>query len=107
MISVLLGLESTLLSATRLPFTMAEDGYFHPKLAQLHSTYRTPVAAIVLSAALCAGLALFSLTSLIAVYTWLRVATSLARTSQTRSSAASTEPLHRCPPAPTAPPCKA
>ena len=76
MISVLLGLESTLLSATRLPFTMAEDGYFHPKLAQLHSNYRTPVAAIVLSAALCAGLAAFSLPSLIAVYTWLRVATS-------------------------------
>src|SRR5438270_13071126 len=76
MISVLPRLESTLLSATRLPFTMAEDGYFHPKLAQLHSSYRTPVAAIVLSAALCAVLALFSLTSLIAVYTWLRVATS-------------------------------
>jgi amino acid transporter len=76
MISVLLGLESTLLSATRLPFTMAEDGYFHPRLAQLHASYRTPVAAIILSAALCAALAVFPLTSLIAVYTWLRVATS-------------------------------
>lgn len=76
MISVLLGLESTLLSATRLPFAMAEDGYFHPKFAQLHASYRTPVAAIVLSAALCAALAVFSLPSLIAVYTWLRVSTS-------------------------------
>ncbi len=76
MISVLLGLESTLLSSTRLPFAMAEDGYFHPALARLHPRYRTPVHAIVLSTAICAALAVFTLGQLIAIYTWLRVSTS-------------------------------
>lgn len=76
MLSVLLGLQSTLLSGTRLPFTMSEDGYFHPSLAQLHQRFRTPVRAIVLSTAICAALAVFSLGQLIAVYTWLRVSTS-------------------------------
>jgi amino acid transporter len=70
-------LESTVLSATRLPFAMAEDGYFHPELARLHPRYRTPVTAIVLSVALCSVLALFSLTRLISVYAWLRVASSV------------------------------
>ncbi len=76
MLSVLLGLESTLLSGTRLPFTMSEDGYFHASLARLHSRYRTPVRAIVLSTAICAGLAVFTVPKLVAVYIWLRVATS-------------------------------
>jgi amino acid transporter len=76
MVSVLLGLETTLLSGTRLPFTMAEDGYFHPFLAQLHDRFRTPVQGIVLSTAVCACLAIFTLPQLIAVYMWLRVATS-------------------------------
>jgi APA family basic amino acid/polyamine antiporter len=69
-------LESTVLSATRLPFTMAEDGYFHPWLARLHPRYRTPARAIVLSVIFCGVLAPFSLPRLIAVYAWLRVATS-------------------------------
>ena len=77
MISVLLGLESTLLSSTRLPFTMAEDGYFHPRLAQLNPRFKTPVAAILLTTALCAALAVFPVTQLIPVYMWLRVATSV------------------------------
>ncbi len=76
MIAVLLGLQSTLLSSTRLPFTMAEDGYFHPGLARLHPRFKTPVVAILLSAAICAGLAVFPLAKLISVYIWLRVATS-------------------------------
>ena len=76
MVSVLLGLESTLLSSTRLPFTMAEDGYFPATFARLHHRFRTPVQAIVLTTALCALLAVFRLTQLIAVYTWLRSATS-------------------------------
>lgn len=77
MISVLLGLQTTLLSGTRLPFTMAEDGYFHPWLAHLHPRFRTPVQGIVLSTALCACLAVFTLPQLIAVYMWLRVSTSI------------------------------
>jgi len=77
MISVLLGLQTTLLSGARLPFTMAEDGYFHPSLAQLHERFRTPVRGILLSTVLCAFLAVFTLPQLIAVYMWLRVATSV------------------------------
>jgi len=77
MISVLLGLQTTLLSGARLPFTMAEDGYFHSSLARLHDRFRTPVLGILLSTALCACLAVFTLPQLIAVYMWLRVSTSV------------------------------
>ena len=70
-------LESTVLAATRLPFAMAQDGYFHPALARLHPRYRTPALAITLSIAVCALLAHFSLPRLIAIYAWPRVATSL------------------------------
>lgn len=77
MISVLLGLQSTLLSSTRLPFALAEDGYFHSSFTKLDENYRTPVQAIVLTSAICAALAFFSVPKLIAVYMWLRVATSV------------------------------
>jgi len=33
-------LDSTVLSATRIPFTMAEDGYFHRSLARLNPRFR-------------------------------------------------------------------
>ncbi len=77
LLSVLLGLQSTLLSSTRLPFTMSEDGFFHPAFSRLHERYRTPVPAILLTTAICAGLSVFSLPRLVAVYMWLRVATSV------------------------------
>jgi len=77
MIAVLLGLESTLLSSTRLPFTMAEDGYFHARLARLNAKFRTPVESIVLTTGICAALAVFPVTKLVPVYLWLRVATSV------------------------------
>jgi amino acid transporter len=70
-------LESTVLAATRLPFAMAEDGYFHPALARLHPRLGTPARAIVVSVVICAALAVFSVTQLIAIYAWLRVATSV------------------------------
>ena len=72
---VLLG--STILSATRLPFTMSQDGYFHPALAKLSPRFGTPARAILLSVAVCAMLEWFSLTQLIAVYAWLRAAASV------------------------------
>ncbi len=77
MISVLLGLQSTLMSGARLPFTMAEDGYFNASLAQLHQRFRTPVLGILLSTAICAGLAIFTVPQLISIYLWLRVSTSM------------------------------
>jgi len=70
-------LDSTLLSVTRLPLTMAEDGYFHPGLGKVSERFGTPVRSIVLSTALCAGLALFTVPQLIAVYAWTRMATSI------------------------------
>jgi amino acid transporter len=70
-------LESTVLSVTRVPLTMAEDGYLHPALAKVSVRFGTPVRSIVLSTAFCAALALFSVTQLIAVYAWSRMATSM------------------------------
>jgi len=70
-------LDSTLLSVTRVPLTMAEDGYFHPALARVSARYGTPVRSIVLSAAFCAALAFFTVPQLIGVYAWTRMATSV------------------------------
>jgi amino acid transporter len=70
-------LDSTLLSVTRLPLTMAEDGYFHPALGKVSARFGTPVRSILLSVALCSVLALFTVPQLIAVYAWTRMATSV------------------------------
>ena len=70
-------LDSTLLSVSRLPLTMAEDGYFHPALGKINARFGTPVRSILLSAALCSALALFTVPQLIAVYAWTRMATSV------------------------------
>jgi amino acid transporter len=70
-------LDSTVLSASRVPFTMAEDGYLHPGMARLDRKHGTPTRAILISAAVSAALACLSLTQLIAIYAWLRSATSI------------------------------
>jgi amino acid transporter len=69
-------LESTVLSVTRVPLTMAEDGYLHPFLARVSPRLGTPVPAILVSTAVCALLAVLSVPQLIAVYAWARMATS-------------------------------
>ncbi len=70
-------LDSTLLSITRVPLTMAEDGYLHPGLAKVSSRFGTPVRAIALSTIFCAALAFLTLPQLIGVYAWSRMATSI------------------------------
>jgi amino acid transporter len=70
-------LDSTLLSVSRLPLTMAEDGYFHPALGKVSERFGTPVRSILLSTVLCAALASFTVPQLIAVYAWTRMATSV------------------------------
>jgi amino acid transporter len=70
-------LDSTVLSGTRVPFTMSEDGYLHRSLASLSDRFGTPVVAILLSVAVCSILALATLTQLIAIYAWFRVSTSV------------------------------
>ena len=70
-------LNSTILTTTRMPFAMAEDGYLPQTLTRKHSRYGTPWLAIVVSAAIYALLAWQSLAQLISVYIWLRSATTV------------------------------
>jgi len=70
-------LNGTVLASTRMPFAMAEDGYLPPALARLHPRFGTPWIAIIVSAIIYALLAFQTLTQLINIYVWLRVATSL------------------------------
>jgi amino acid transporter len=70
-------LNATVLTTTRMPFAMAEDGYLPPLLTRKHARYGTPWIAILASSACYALLALKSLTQLISVYAWLRIATTV------------------------------
>ena len=70
-------LNSTVLTTTRMPFAMAEDGYLPAALTKKHSRYGTPWLAIVVSAVIYGLLARQSLTQLISVYIWLRSATTV------------------------------
>lgn len=70
-------LNSTILTTTRMPFAMSEDGYLPNVLSRKHAHYGTPWLAIVASAAIYALLAWQSLGQLISVYIWLRSATTV------------------------------
>jgi amino acid transporter len=70
-------LDSTILSVTRIPLALAEDGYFHPALAKVSPRFGTPVRSIMLSTIFCAVLAVFTVPQLIGVYAWTRMATSI------------------------------
>ncbi len=70
-------LNSTILTTTRMPFAMSEDGYLPNVLSRKHSRYGTPWLAILVSAAIYGLLAWQSLGQLISVYIWLRSATTV------------------------------
>ncbi|HEV2468177.1 MAG TPA: APC family permease [Candidatus Sulfotelmatobacter sp.] len=70
-------LNSTILTTTRMPFAMAEDGYLPHFFTRKHARYGTPWLAIIASAAIYALLAWQSLGQLISVYIWLRSATTV------------------------------
>ena len=70
-------LNSTMLTATPMPFVLAEDGYLPPFLTRRHRRYGTPWIAILISAAIYASLALHSLGELITIYAFLRGATTV------------------------------
>ena len=70
-------LNSTVLTTTRMPFAMAEDGYLPAALTRTHSRYGTPWLAILASSLIYALLAWQSLTQLISVYALLRSATTV------------------------------
>ena len=65
-------LNATLLTSTRMPSSMAEDGYLPPDFAEKHRKFGTPWIAILISSAIYALLAFRTLTQLLTVYVWLR-----------------------------------
>jgi amino acid transporter len=69
--------NSTILSTTRLPFAMAQDGLLPRWLARLHPRYATPARAIALSTVVYSALAVTNVVDLVAIYIWTRIATSL------------------------------
>jgi amino acid transporter len=77
MVSTMALLNSTVLTTTRMPFALAEDGYLPPFLTAKHPRYGTPWVAILISAAIYASLALHTLGQLISIYVWLRAATTV------------------------------
>jgi amino acid transporter len=70
-------LNSTMLTSTRMPFVMAEDGYLPANLSRRDPRFGTPRVAILLSAIIYGLFAWQSLTQLISVYIWLRIGTSV------------------------------
>ena len=70
-------LNATMLTSTRMPFAMAEDGYLPRVLTGKHARFGTPWISIITSGAIYALLAAHSLTQLISIYNWLRIATTL------------------------------
>jgi amino acid transporter len=69
--------NSTILYTTRIPATMAEDGYLPAWLAKIHPRFRTPAHAIGLSAVVYCVLARFNVEDLVNIYIWTRIATTL------------------------------
>jgi amino acid transporter len=69
-------LNGTMLTATPMPYTLAQDGYLPQFLTKKHPRYGTHWVAILISAAIYASLALNSLGELISIYVWLRSATT-------------------------------
>jgi len=70
-------LNATVLTSTRMPFAMAEDGYLPHRLTAEHPRFGTSWIAIVASAVVYAGLSILNLTQLISIYSWLRIATTI------------------------------
>jgi amino acid transporter len=70
-------LNSTVLSTTRMPFVLAQDGYLPSAITGLHPRYGTPWVAICFSSIIYALFSFQTLTQLISVYIWLRIATSV------------------------------
>lgn len=65
-------LNATVLTSTRMPSSMAEDGYLPPVFAAKHPNFGTPWIAILISSAFYALLAFHTLAQLLTVYVWLR-----------------------------------
>jgi amino acid transporter len=66
-------LNATLLTSTRMPSSMSEDGYLPPIFASKHPKFGTPWIAILISSAIYALLAFHTMAQLLTVYVWLRI----------------------------------
>lgn len=66
-------LNATVLTSTRMPSTMSEDGYLPPIFAAKHPKYGTPWIAILISSTIYALLAFHTMSQLLTVYVWLRI----------------------------------
>jgi amino acid transporter len=69
--------NSTILYTTRIPATMAEDGYLPSWLGKIHPRFQTPVRAIFVSAVVYCVLARYPVEDLVNIYIWTRIATTL------------------------------
>jgi amino acid transporter len=70
-------LNATVLTSTRMPSTMAEDGYLPPALAARHPRYGTPWIAIIASCAIYGLLAQKTIVQLLTVYAVLRIGVTM------------------------------
>ena len=66
-------LNATVLTSTRMPSSMSEDGYLPPIFGAKHPKYGTPWIAILISSATYALLAFHTMAQLLTVYVWLRI----------------------------------
>src|SRR6266849_1964655 len=66
-------LNATVLTSTRMPSTMAEDGYLPAALSARHPRYGTPWIAIIVSSLIYALLAQQTMVQLLTIYVWLRI----------------------------------
>src|SRR5437667_9220348 len=66
-------LNATVLTSTRMPSTMAEDGYLPAAFSTRHPRYGTPWIAIIASSMIYALLAQKTMVQLLTVYVWLRI----------------------------------
>jgi basic amino acid/polyamine antiporter, APA family len=57
-VSMLVGLNGTIMSGARVPYAMARDGYFFRVLADVHPRFHTPSAALFVQAVLSIALLL-------------------------------------------------
>src|SRR5438477_10101197 len=73
MITNLSLLNATVLTSTRMPSTMAEDGYLPAAFSGRHPRTGTPWIAIIVSSIIYALLARKTMVQLLTVYVWLRI----------------------------------
>ena len=70
-------LNATVLTSTRMPSTMAEDGYLPAALSARHPKFGTPWIAIIASCIIYGLLAQKTMVQLLTVYVWLRIGVTI------------------------------